>query len=844
MLYLERPRINELLGSATQSKLVYVIAGAGYGKTQVVRRYVESHADAIVRYMQLSENDNVASRYWENLCHSIRADNPDLADRLCEFGFPDTPTRIKQFSEIIKTVEHKSHRTFLILDDFHLIHSEEALTFAERCANLNIPGACVIIISCKEPQINTVSLYSKGQLKIITEKELTFTDTEISDFLKLQSLPVSSGVLKQFADATKGWPLAIHLLSMSLKRKASDLSLSIATMKENIFKLMEAEAFSELSLPVQKYLVKLSLICLPLKVMHELYDSELSLQERYPQLSAFISRNPFTGDENINPLYLEFLHSKLHILTDEEKTDTYKKAATWCLKNAFTLDAMYYLAVSHDYDRMIELFFSYPFRLPHDMCEYFLTLIEKFVSDDMNGEKAHVILKNFFPPLLNAGMGKYDEARQKALDIIAKWENSDLPIAPLILSSTHSNLAYIDMFLCTVTHEYKAAGYIKKSIDYLKLSKIPPYNFSENFLVPDIRFFSCYVGEGASLEKFDEFAESTKQSSSYIAETPNNMYYGFDDLLFCELAFFRNQPDKAKTYALSASLKAQEKKQYSIKAMAASYLLRISLQQGDYTLTREVLKQLRLQLDNENYATRHLLHDLYTGFFYTQIGLPELVPSWLHMDEPDTASEIRLPLGELIVCVKSHIALKEFSQALTILCYSYPRKPEERFIFSELTISLLMAVARIQTGDTAQAMRDFERAYSLSFDGEFEMPFIELGKNLRPLVTEALKQEDFTIPEDWLKAIERKASIYAKKTAVIMDAFKRERKIEDSVTLSDREVEVLSDLYHGLSREEIAESRYLSINTVKKILQSIYIKLDANNSADAIRIGIKKSIIR
>ena len=68
-------------------------------------------------------------------------------------------------------------------------------------------------------------------------------------------------------------------------------------------------------------------------------------------------------------------------------------------------------------------------------------------------------------------------------------------------------------------------------------------------------------------------------------------------------------------------------------------------------------------------------------------------------------------------------------------------------------------------------------------------------------------------------------------------------KKKNEVTLSDREMEVLSDLYQGLTRDEIAENRYLSINTVKKILQSIFIKLDANNSAQAIRIAVERGLL-
>jgi LuxR family maltose regulon positive regulatory protein len=314
-------------------------------------------------------------------------------------------------------------------------------------------------------------------------------------------------------------------------------------------------------------------------------------------------------------------------------------------------------------------------------------------------------------------------------------------------------------------------------------------------------------------------------------------------LVACELAFFKNQHDSAIHHAHNAVLKAREKKQYSIEIMAQFYLLCLAMHEGDYSLTKEILRQMRDHLDNPDFWNRQLLYDLFTGSFYAQIELPGMMPSWLAIDGRAKTSEVHIPVREIIVSVRHYLAARKYRQAFTILCNSSPRAPRHRFLFGELIISLLFAVTRLKTGDTDGAVKDFEKAYNISFEGVLEMPFIELGKEFRLLAAAASGQADCSIPEDWLKKVERKASIYAKKTAVIKNSFKEEKNIKDAISLSEREREVLGDLYHGLSREEIAENRFLSINTVKKILQSIYIKLDAYNSVDAIRIAIDKKLI-
>jgi len=841
---IQRPRLDEMFDQATQRKLVYLIAGAGYGKTQAMHQYIEQQQDAVVRWMQLTEVDNISSRYWENLTHTISMDNPKLATKLRELGFPETIARFKQFAEIIRSTEHRSHKTFLVLDDFHLIHSKQMLIFTERCAHLQIPGACVIIISRKQPDINIVSLFSKGKVSIVTEDELRFTVAEATAFFRQLAISLSTRDIVRLLDVTKGWALAINICSLVLKRIPNNLQYALNAMRQNIFKLMEIEAWNDFSEDVQKTIVKVSLLSkLPVMLFQEITDN-LTFLQNTPELSSFIWFHSFANDVLIHPLYLEFLESKRHILSQGEKQDTYRRAARWCSENNFHMDTMYYWAKSYQFERMVQTLLSYPFKLHRDTSEYFLNILKKLDPDHEKCDNDHVLfLKNYFIPLLLIGAGRYEEAWEQSLAVVREWERVDTPLAMVLLFTTYSTLAYIDMYISTSSHRYDSPKYLKKSVEYFKRSALPPGEVTGTFINADIRSFVCLVGEGADLSEFDRFLEAARQAALCTAELPYNIYAGYDELVACEYAFFKNQPALARDHAYSAILKAREKKQYSIVAMAEQYLLSIALQLGHISLVKKLLKQLHTHLDNPNFWNRQLYYDLYTGLFYAQIGCHELTPQWFVMDEKEAESEIRIPTRELLVSAWYYIASKKYHQALTVLCDSYPREPQERFLFGELRFSLLTAVARIQTGNAARAMAELKKAYELSFYGVFEMPFIELGKELSPLVAEALKRMDSDIPAEWLKKVDRKAAIYAKKVAVVANALQNRVNSKESGSLSARELEILNDLYHGLSREGIAENRHLSINTVKKILLSIYTKLDVHNKVDAIRIALERKLI-
>ena len=839
-----RPRIDGILSQAADCELVYVVAGSGYGKTQAVSGYIRKQEDAVVRWVQLTESDNVVSHFWENLVHNVSLDNPDLALKLGEAGFPETPMRFKQFAGILRTTEHRSNKLFFVLDDFHLIRSEQVLAFTERCAHLDIPGACMVIISRKEPEINAVSLFSKGKATIITEEELCFTDSEISDFLGRCGIQFSIRDLPMFADATKGWALAVNLLAIVLKRTPENLGRALGTMRQNIFKLIQLEAFDDFPEKLKKTMVQLSLVSdLPYAFSLEIADYG-SIVEDTPQLASFLWFDSFSDDYRIQPLYLEFLQSKQDILSPPEKQGLYRQAAHWCTENGYQMGAMDFYAKSRQFGLMLKTLLSNPFRLPRDTCEHYLGILENLdPSEEEYADENYLLLTNLFIPLLLVGAGRYDEARERTDGIIREWERSDTPFSTNLLYTAYSNLAYIDTYTCTVTHRYESAAYLKKALEYYKKLEIPPEEIKGAFAVADVRSYACLIGEGAGPAEIDQFIESTNETIAYSLEIERDLYYGYDDLVECELAYYRNQLDLARQHAHTAVAKAKEKNQYSIEAMAEQYLLSLTLHDGDYPLALEILKQLRDHLDNPNFWNRQLLYDLFTGSFYSKAGLPEMAPSWFAMEVKEMANEIRIPGRELSVGARYLIAAKKYSQALTVLCISYPREPQERFLFSELSLSLLSAVAKARTGDEEGAVADFGNAYRMSFNGEFEMFFIEFGKDLHPLVAAAAARPDCGIPQEWLKAIDRKASIFAKKASIIRGSVKREKNIHETAELSGRELEVLKDLYQGLSREEIAENQYLSINTVKKTLQSIFTKLDANNSVDAIRIAIQKKLI-
>jgi LuxR family maltose regulon positive regulatory protein len=115
---------------------------------------------------------------------------------------------------------------------------------------------------------------------------------------------------------------------------------------------------------------------------------------------------------------------------------------------------------------------------------------------------------------------------------------------------------------------------------------------------------------------------------------------------------------------------------------------------------------------------------------------------------------------------------------------------------------------------------------------------------MRTLASAALREPAAGNPADWLETKRRKSASFAKYRSAMISACKNCAGHRFGVSLSARENDILSGLYLGLSRPEIAAKYSLSVNTVNSAVNSIYGKLGAGSVAEVIRIAAEEKLVK
>jgi LuxR family maltose regulon positive regulatory protein len=838
-IYLERPRIDVLLEKAIQNPLVVVVAGAGYGKTHTIYSFVRKYK-AQTSWMQFSERDNITDRFWENFTTGVALSNPKAAARLAKIEFPETERQFERYIAIPMEEIDPAARTILVYDDFHLIQNPAVLRFLERSFGTPFPNITSVLISRSEPPINTIKFLSRGLLGKITEEDLRFSREEMTEYFSIQNIRPLPQTLSSIYHDTEGWAFAIHLAGLSLKNAPPGAPYIPQAMRKNIFMLIKSEIMEAVSGGLQKFLIKLSFIEHLVPELLEDLAGDSALLREMNSIDSFVRFETYHNEYHIHHLFLDYLKTRQDEIPEDEKKEAWNKTAAWCEANNQKMDAISYYEKAENYNRLITVCNTLPMMHSTRTAQMLLETLDKAPPEVY--ENNPLIYTHRTRILMSLGM--MGQAEKEIEDAISRFEAlPPTPLAHQILTVCYGNKGLTRLFAVPYTGDYDFIADFERCAYHGSQSggRVVPLPLS----VLNISSFICRVNKPEK-EEMKRYIAILEAIVPLAAGALGGMEWGVDTLARAELAFFKGDLAEAEQLAWETVKRAREWDQYEVENRAFAYLLRIYLARGNWKAIQDVFKQLEAQLDKVYYINRFIFHDIAMASFYSRIGRTDKVVHWLKNDfEGSDLNSMNLGL-EVLVKTRCHMAERRYPAALAALSILENRNnPYDAgdFLFGMIVVKILDAVCLYRSRDKSGAFASLEQAYRLAAPNGLDMPFIELGKDMRSLADAALK-DGGNIPREWLEKIRLGASAYAKKLFTVAEQCRAEdgetashAPANDQASLSPREKEVLTALLQGMTRMEIAAQTSLSANTIKSITRSIYNKLGALNKADAVRIA-------
>jgi LuxR family maltose regulon positive regulatory protein len=226
-----RERLADRVHAGLGARLLLVSAPPGFGKTTLIAQAIETGlpAGTLGTWVSLDQTDDEPVIFWTYLVAAVSSAAPDAgagARQLLETG--QAPTE-QVVTALINGLAALGADLVVVVDDLHVIESREiheALTFlVDRLP----PTVHLVVLTRSDPPLPLGRMRVRGDLVEIRAADLRFTPDEAATYLnERMRLGLSSADVAALEARTEGWIAALQLAALSMRDRADAASFIAA----------------------------------------------------------------------------------------------------------------------------------------------------------------------------------------------------------------------------------------------------------------------------------------------------------------------------------------------------------------------------------------------------------------------------------------------------------------------------------------------------------------------------------------------------------------------------------------------------------------------------------------
>lgn len=845
-VFLERTRLTRHLDQALRTPLTMVNGSAGAGKTALVADWTAG-LDQPVTWLTVEAEEQRPGMFWAYFLQAMRASGTPLTDRV---HCPADPSRVshKVLSEIAEDLVGRDPAPLVVLDEFDRVSASQVAEQLEFVLQHSGAGLRLVLVTRNEPMFSLHRYRAAGALTEVRDAELAFTPQEAATLLELHGLSLPADAVRALVERTRGWAAGLRLCALAAQQSPDPQTYlkEFEADRSTVADFLLAEVLSRQPGETQDLLLRVSVLdrfCPDLvnELTHRT-DADRILAELYRD-NAFVEQLG-QGWYRLHPLFGEILQTHLRVRSPGLEPDLHLSAAQWLRRRGTLPEALAHGAAAADWD------FTAGALVDDLAIGQFFTGLR---SDDLN---------ELFSGMGPESTGPATELVRAARDLA----QSDLDRGMAHLHHAEARLAVeegdpaaaqlswalLETVAARLTGSPARAEQAAETADEVR-PEIPAHLLDKHPELPALlltHLGSTRLWAGRYEDARAALTEAADCPGGALTVLPREESMGHLALI----DYLNGWPGRAEHKALAAMT---ETERFSLPQPSGSGIERLVLAavavdrnelgraqalldeadelghetQDPVKAAGRAIAAARLQLarGNGRAAMESAAPALSTAVASPWAeSLERVVASTVHLAEgrAETAAEVLRNLPDdqpawAVEAARIQLAAGRPGAAIDLL----DSVPAESRPGPAVTVraALVRAQAAEAAGDADTARRFVAQALLAARRERLRRPFLDAGRWIRPLLATASLR---VLAHGWLlhdpAAAGGPAGAPPPAPVVVQE-------------LSERERDVLRRLAQMMSTQEIAADLYLSVNTVKTHLKSLYRKLAVNRRSEAVR---------
>jgi LuxR family maltose regulon positive regulatory protein len=867
-----RSALHEKLNSGLNRKLILVSAPAGFGKTTVVSDWIFENKIPSA-WFSLDNGDNDPVDFLSYIISGIQSIHTTFGQGAIKLlNSPNRPSVESIASLLINEIFNINLNFLLVLDDFHLIKSDEVLKLVAYLLDHIPVNFHIVILTRSDPALSLSRLRSQHQLVELRSSDLSFSANDISIlFNKKLKLGLSIEDVISLETKTEGWIAGLQLTALSMQGR-EDISGYIQDLKGDnryIMDYLMEEVLNIQTDEIKEFLLQTSILeqmSAPLcNAVLSRNDSQMIL-EKLEKDNMFVI--PLDEERNwyrYHHLFAELLRQRFQLRDKAAINTLHNKACEWFEHNNMNLLAIDHTLEINNYEKCVQLLGK--------------------VAEDMWQNGNHIAI-------LKYGDMLPDEVIKTSIEfcLYYSWiliSSGQIQKAEPFLKSAELNtkkIIYSNLTESNIQYHKKLLGKISVAFAYLKsheehsgeiydycktamenLSDDDPLWYSWAWFSSGIAHFSNGSLLESSVSFNNAFEYSKKAGNIYLISTIAIRMAENEQQLGHYKSAFKKCSDlliimKDKGYSEIA--KAEWSYAALFLIMGITELMWANLERGcenikiAYDLSRKgkdiflqictlmvytvLIRELdEVEAEKKSIELDNLMKQTGNHPFLTTMYIGWKIYSLIETGQIDQANITISEYGLSLDNEKSHSNESEYAAYVSLLL-AQSKLDEAEFLLSELYalanegklvekligLKVYYSILYKMRGNREKAVANLIEAMEMAADENLLYPFLIYRHQTMDILNEAFRvhaTKKTNIPGKFVDNLK-----------LALNRWDNHKKTNAGLDLSTREIDTLKLISSDLSNQEIADKLYISLNTVKTHLKNIYLKLEVGNRAKAV----------
>jgi LuxR family transcriptional regulator, maltose regulon positive regulatory protein len=213
----DRPALQERLTAGAAQRLTVVVGSAGAGKSVLLSSWAAARPPGTTAWLSCDRGDANPIRFWTGFIEAPRAIEPgfgaDAADLLAMDGVMS--------ADVTASIANDAARlpacSAIIVDDFHTAAPAVAGDMTDLVERWPAQTAQLVLAGRTDPQLRLHRLRMAGELCELRDRDLYLSLAESGDLLANFDVQVGARELALLHESSEGWAAAVQMAALSLR---------------------------------------------------------------------------------------------------------------------------------------------------------------------------------------------------------------------------------------------------------------------------------------------------------------------------------------------------------------------------------------------------------------------------------------------------------------------------------------------------------------------------------------------------------------------------------------------------------------------------------------------------